>query len=154
MSVWWALRRETQSNRESMRPLWFFHLYILSSATTAWSTLCQGRLYPHIYIYIYILLYFLLSSNNLVIYLYILSSATTAWSTLCQGRLYPHIYIYIYILLYFLLSSNNLVINTTIFCLWSLYILFIVRKINYLLLSLGSLLFTYLLLSLLSLVIW
>ena len=37
-----------------MRPLWFFHLYILSSATTAWSTLCQGRLYPHIYIYIYI----------------------------------------------------------------------------------------------------
>ena len=52
--VWRALRRETQSNIESMRPLWFFHLYILSSATTALSTLCQGRLYPHIYIYIYI----------------------------------------------------------------------------------------------------
>ena len=27
-SVWWALRRKTQSKRESMRPLWFFHLYI------------------------------------------------------------------------------------------------------------------------------
>ena len=25
-SVWQALRRETQSNRESMCPLWFFHL--------------------------------------------------------------------------------------------------------------------------------
>ena len=54
-----ALRSETQSNRESMRPLWFFYLYILSSATTALSTLCQDRLYPpththtHIYIYIY-----------------------------------------------------------------------------------------------------
>ena len=48
------LRRETQSNGESMRPLWFFHLYILSSATTVLSSLCQGRLYPHIYIYIYI----------------------------------------------------------------------------------------------------
>ena len=48
-SVWRALRRETQSNRESMRSLWFFHLYILSSATKALSTLCQGRLYPHIY---------------------------------------------------------------------------------------------------------
>ena len=52
-SVWRALRHETQSNRESMRPLWFFHLYILSSATTALSTSCQGRLYPHIYFYIY-----------------------------------------------------------------------------------------------------
>ena len=39
--------------RESMRPLWFFHLYILSSATTALSTLCQGRLYPHLYIYVF-----------------------------------------------------------------------------------------------------
>ena len=46
--------RKTQSNRESMCPLWFFHLYILSSATTALSTLYQGRLYLHIYIYIYI----------------------------------------------------------------------------------------------------
>ena len=34
-TVWRALRRETQSNRESMRPLWFLHLYIPSSATTA-----------------------------------------------------------------------------------------------------------------------
>ena len=42
------LGRETQSNGESMRPLWFFHLYIPSSATTALSTLCQGRLYFHI----------------------------------------------------------------------------------------------------------
>ena len=25
-SVWRALGRETKSNRESMRPLWFFHL--------------------------------------------------------------------------------------------------------------------------------
>ena len=47
----------SQSNRESMRPLWFFHLYIHSSATTALSTLCQGRLYPHIYICVYIYLY-------------------------------------------------------------------------------------------------
>ena len=31
--VWWVLRCETRSNRESMRPLWFSHLYILSSAT-------------------------------------------------------------------------------------------------------------------------
>ena len=31
-SVWRALRRETQSNRESMRPLWFFHLYIFKCA--------------------------------------------------------------------------------------------------------------------------
>ena len=56
-SVWRALRRETHSNRESTRPLWFFHLYILSSATTALaalSTLCQGRLYPtFICIYIF-----------------------------------------------------------------------------------------------------
>ena len=56
-SVWRALRHETQSNRESMRPLWFFHLYILSSATTALSTSCQGRLYPHIYFDIYIHIY-------------------------------------------------------------------------------------------------
>ena len=56
-SVWRALRRETQSNRESMRPLWFFHLYIPSSATTALSTLCQGRLYPHFCIYKYIYIY-------------------------------------------------------------------------------------------------
>ena len=49
--------RVTQSHRESKRPLWFFHFYILSSATTALSTLCQGRLYPHIYIYIYIYIY-------------------------------------------------------------------------------------------------
>ena len=46
-----------------MHPLWFFHLYILSSATTALSTLCQGRFYPHthththIYKYIYIYIY-------------------------------------------------------------------------------------------------
>ena len=56
-SVWRALRRETHSNRESIRPLWFFHLNILSSATTALtalSTLCQGRLYPT-FIYVYIL---------------------------------------------------------------------------------------------------
>ena len=56
-SVWRALRHETQSNRESMRPLWFFHLHILSSATTALSTSCQGRLYPHIYFDIYIHIY-------------------------------------------------------------------------------------------------
>ena len=43
------LRRETQSNWESMRPFLFFHLYILSSATTALSTLCQDRLNPYIY---------------------------------------------------------------------------------------------------------
>ena len=55
-SVWRALRCKTQSHRESMRPLWFFHLYMLSSATTALSTFCQGRLYPHIYIYICLLL--------------------------------------------------------------------------------------------------
>ena len=46
---------------ESMRTLWFFHLYILSSATTALSTLCQSRLYPHIYMYIYI------CANNAII---------------------------------------------------------------------------------------
>ena len=63
-AVWRALRCETQSNRELMHPLWFFHLYILSSATTAFSTLCQGRLYPHIYIYIYIHTY-------IYIYIYI-----------------------------------------------------------------------------------
>ena len=57
-----------------MCPLWFFHLYITSSATTALSTLCQGRLYSTfiyvcvcvcacvrvsvcIYIYIYICMY-------------------------------------------------------------------------------------------------
>ena len=41
-------------HRELMRPLSFFDLCILSSATTALSTLCQGRLYPtFIYIPIY-----------------------------------------------------------------------------------------------------
>ena len=39
-SIWRAFRRETLSNRESMRPLWFFHLYI------------------YIYIYIYIFFFF------------------------------------------------------------------------------------------------
>ena len=67
-SVWRALRRETQSNRESMRPLWFFHLYILSSATTALSTLCQGRLYPHIYIYIFSVLFTCIKSTSLLCY--------------------------------------------------------------------------------------
>ena len=55
-SVWQALRCKTQSHRESMRPLWFFNLYMLSSATTALSTFCQGRLYPHISIYVCLLL--------------------------------------------------------------------------------------------------
>ena len=49
----------------------YTHIYresILSSATTALSTLCQGRLYPHIYIYEYIYIYisripFYLASN-------------------------------------------------------------------------------------------
>ena len=49
-SVWQALRCETQSNREAMHPRWFFHLYILSSATTALSALCQGRLIYILYI--------------------------------------------------------------------------------------------------------
>ena len=64
------LRRETQSNRQSMRPLWFFPLYILRSATTALSTLCQGRLYPHIiYIYIYITFDYLRSRENIALLL-------------------------------------------------------------------------------------
>ena len=50
-----------------MRPLWFLHLYIPSSATTALSTLCQGRLCPHIYFFIYIFLYL-----NILIYIYFL----------------------------------------------------------------------------------
>ena len=55
-----------------MRPLWFFHLYILSSATTALSTLCQGRLYPHIYIYIYNFFFSLTFINqSMVTYIYI-----------------------------------------------------------------------------------
>ena len=37
----------------------FFNLCILSSATTALSTLCQGRLYPHIYIYIWEISYYM-----------------------------------------------------------------------------------------------
>ena len=50
----------TNGSRESMRPLWFFHLYILSSATTALSTLCQGRLYPpFICVYVYIFFFYL-----------------------------------------------------------------------------------------------
>ena len=49
-SVWQALRCETQSNREAMHLRWFFHLHILSSATTALSALCQGRQYIY-YIY-------------------------------------------------------------------------------------------------------
>ena len=40
-----------------MRPLQFFNLDILSSATTALKTLFQGRLYPHIHLYIYIYIY-------------------------------------------------------------------------------------------------
>ena len=32
----------------------FTYIYILSSATAALSTLCQGRRYPHIYLFIYI----------------------------------------------------------------------------------------------------
>ena len=32
----------------------YIYVYIPSPATTALSTLCQGRLYPHIYIYKYI----------------------------------------------------------------------------------------------------
>ena len=55
-SVWRALRRETQSNRESTCPLWFFHFYIPISATTASSTLCQGTLYST-FIYLYIEMY-------------------------------------------------------------------------------------------------
>ena len=37
-----------------MHPHLFFNLCILSSGTTALSTLCQGRLYSHIRLYIYI----------------------------------------------------------------------------------------------------
>ena len=49
----------TNGSRETMCPLWFFHLYILSSATIALSTLCQGRLYPpFICVYVYIYIYF------------------------------------------------------------------------------------------------
>ena len=51
-SVWRALRRETQSYRESMRRLWFSNLCMLCSATTALSNLCQGRPYLHMNLFI------------------------------------------------------------------------------------------------------
>ena len=44
--------------KESKRTHRFLHLYIPSSATTALSTLCQGRLYPHIHLYIYTYIFF------------------------------------------------------------------------------------------------
>ena len=87
---WRVFRRETQSNRESMRPLWFFHLYILSSATTALSTLCQGRLYPHIYIYIYIYNFFFsftFINQSMVTYIYIYIYVAIGGKT---ERLYFH----------------------------------------------------------------
>ena len=57
--------RNSESQRIDTSSL-IFNLCILSSATAAWSTLCQGRLnsYLHLYIYIYIYIY-------ICIYIYI-----------------------------------------------------------------------------------
>ena len=53
----------------------FTYIYIPSSATKALSTLCQGRLYPHIYVCMYVCMY-------VCIYIYIYID-----EMLCQKRL-------------------------------------------------------------------
>ena len=48
--------RNSESQRIDTSSL-IFNLCILSSATAAWSTLCQGRLNPYLHLYIYINIY-------------------------------------------------------------------------------------------------
>ena len=92
-------RGRIENAKESMRPLWFFHIYILSSATTALSTLCQGRLYPHICIYIYTYIYFFFPEStvtNPAIWLVLypisifLSLPTGNGNAIVSRRVYPY----------------------------------------------------------------
>ena len=73
--------------------------YILSSATTALSTLCQGRLYPHICIYIYTYIYFFFPEStvtNPAIWLVLypisifLSLPTGNGNAIVSRRVYPY----------------------------------------------------------------
>ena len=83
-AVWWALERHAS-------PLWFFHLYILSSATTAFSTLCQGRLYPHIYIYIYIYIHTYIHAyihTYIYIIIYILHTPLYTFHMVMKSRIF------------------------------------------------------------------
>ena len=64
-----------------MRRLQFFNFCILNSATTALSTLCQGKLYPHNY------------------FIYICDEAQKA-ETVLSAVSYVYIYIYIYLYIY------------------------------------------------------
>ena len=91
-----AQAQNSDGHIESMQPLYFFNLCILSSATRALSTLCLGRLYPHIHlqIYIYIYIYIYIHTYMYVCMLIYINISTFSLYMYIVKYIYTYIYVH------------------------------------------------------------